>query len=165
MFSEINKFLPLKSTATATESRLALVPGPPSPLKPIMPFPATVVIMPVPTATRRMRLPLSTKNKLPPPSIVNPETLRPAIAAGPPSPLKLEAPDPATVTIIPVLTSSRRMRFWSAMNRWPLPSTVNPRGELNIAFVPGPPSPLKPFVPLPATDAMLAVPAASRRIR
>ena len=52
--------LPLPSTATPYGlSKLALVPGPPSPLKlPLnkpTPFPATVVITPVPAASRRTR--------------------------------------------------------------------------------------------------------------
>jgi hypothetical protein len=48
--------LPPPSTASAAGlNRLALVPGPPSPLKLRTPFPTTVVMSPVPTSSSRMR--------------------------------------------------------------------------------------------------------------
>ena len=51
----------------------APVAPPPSPLKPALPVPATVVMTPVPAVTRWMRLfPLSAMKRLPPPSTATP---------------------------------------------------------------------------------------------
>ncbi len=78
-----------------------------------------------------------------------------ALVAGPPSPERPKAPLPATVLMTPAGDTSRtRLLPWSAMKRSPAASTANPTGlpaRLSSAAVAGPPSPLKPRVPLPAT--------------
>ena len=87
--------------------------------------------------------------------------------AGPPSPPKPAVPFPAIVAMIPVPAFTTRMRLFSlsAMNKLPLLSTATPDGDLNNAFVAGPPSPLKPSAPVPATVVITPVPAATRRMR
>src|ERR1035441_9336094 len=92
-------------------------------------------------------------NRLPAPSTATPSGGEIAAeVAGPPSPLKSEVPFPATVLIVPAgVTIRTRLFHQSAMNRFPAPSTAMPWGELNSAEAAGPPSPLKPLVPLPAT--------------
>ena len=105
--------LPPPSTATPVGNlNAALVAGPPSPLKPAMPMPASVVMTPEVTFTRRMRwLDLSAMSTLPHPSATAPYgDLKPALVAGPPSPLKPPVPVPASVVISPVPTATRRMR-------------------------------------------------------
>ena len=69
-----------------------------------------------------------------------------AKVAGPPSPLYLHDPAPATVVIIPVLLSTLLMRLLtlSAMNKWPWPSNVMPTGLRRVAVVARMPSPLYP---------------------
>ena len=88
-----------------------------------------------------------------------------AWSAGPPSPPKLSSPVPATVVMVP-LVSSRRMRELrvSAMNRLPALSTATPKGEANCAWTAGPPSPPKPRSPVPATVVMVPE-ESTRRIR
>ena len=49
--------------------------------------------------------------------------------------------------------------------RWPTPSTATPVGKANSALVAGPPSPLKPGVPLPATVLISPLTASTRRTR
>ena len=53
----------------------------------------------------------------------------------------------------------------SAMSTLPPPSDAIPDGPAKLALVPGPPSPLKPETPVPATVVMTPVPAASQRMR
>ena len=73
-----------------------------------------------------------------------------AAVAGPLSPPKAAAPLPATVTIVPSgLTMRTRLLFVSAMKR-PLASITRLKGAASFALVAGPPSPLKPELPLPA---------------
>ena len=71
--------------------KLALAAGPPSPEKPEVPLPATVVMTPVEAATRRMLwLNGSAMNRLPVASIATRTgSFRVAPVAGPPSPEKL----------------------------------------------------------------------------
>ena len=79
-----------------------------------------------------------------------------AAVAGPPSPLKPCTPVPATVVMIPSgLTFRTRLLSVSAMKRFPCPSAVTPQGRASIALVAGPPSPLKPYDPFPATVVMM----------
>src|SRR5207245_1529713 len=53
----------------------------------------------------------------------------------------------------------------SAMNRLPELSTAIPVGVVRFALVAGPPSPLKPRKPLPATVVMMPEVASTRRMR
>ena len=104
--------LPAVSKTTAQgRFRPALVAVPPSPERPKVPFPATVVIMPL-AFTLRMRLfDLSAMYRLPKVSTVSPTgPYKLALVACPPSPEKLKLPLPATVVIIP-LVSTLRMRL------------------------------------------------------
>src|SRR5580658_4888265 len=91
--------LPAESTATLEgPDNCALVAGPLSPLKPCLPFPATVVITPF--ETLRMRELPSAMYRLPAESAA--KLKRPdncALVAGPLSPLKPGVPFPATVVI------------------------------------------------------------------
>src|SRR5437868_4166582 len=107
--------LPDPSTATPVGvHKLALVAGPPSPVKPSnLPPPATVVMTPAAASTRRIRLlPLSAMNRLPDPSAATPAGLHtPALVAAPPSPLNPHVPLPATVVMTPVAASTRRIRL------------------------------------------------------
>jgi hypothetical protein len=65
------KLLPSFTVTADGLYKLLLVPGPPSPLKPTMPFPTTVVM--TPAAMRRIRwLSLSAMNTWPPPSTATP---------------------------------------------------------------------------------------------
>ena len=74
-----------------------------------------------------------------------------ALAARPLSPLKPGVPFPATVVITPLETLRMRLFSVSPMYRLPAESTATPVRSLNWALVAGPPSPLKPCVPFPAT--------------
>src|SRR5207248_223186 len=87
----------------------AAVAGPPSPEKPDVPLPATVVIVPA-DETRRMRLLLKSAIRKPPSAVAaTPEgALSWAAVAGPPSPEKPDVPLPATVVIVPA-GETRRM--------------------------------------------------------
>src|SRR5215813_15405432 len=76
-----------------------------------------------------------------------------AAVAGPPSPLKPDVPSPATVEMTPSGVILR-MRLDAATKRLPAPSAATPVGEEIWAAVAGPPSPLKPDVPSPATVEM-----------
>ena len=65
----------------------ALVAGPPSPEKPFVPSPATVVMIPAGKTLRMRLLPVSAMNRLPAPSTATPwRLLSCALVAGPPSP-------------------------------------------------------------------------------
>ena len=106
LFISATSTLPPPSIANPIgQNKLALVPGPPSPLKPRSPLPATVLMPPVRESTRRMRaLSVSATSKFPLPSTATPRgAFKVALWAGPPSPLKLTAqPVPTTVVMIPV---------------------------------------------------------------
>src|ERR1022692_2639297 len=67
--------------------------------------------------------------------------------------------------MVPLLAVKYRtaLLLLSAMNRLPLASALIPCGWFNCALVAGPPSPLKPEFPLPATVLMLP-PTLKRRI-
>ena len=81
-----------------------------------------------------------------------------AWVAGPPSPLKPRTPVPATVATIPSgLTCRMRLLPQSVMIRLPPRPTTTSKGALNCALAIGPPSPLKPATPVPATVVMIAV--------
>ena len=141
-----------ESTATPRgQFNWALVAGPLSPLKPGVPFPATVVITPFETlrmrwfeyrrctgCRRRRRRRQAGKSNW-------------ALVAGPLSPLKPCVPFPATVVITPLETLRMRWLEASAMYRLPAAVHGDTVGVINCAPVAGPLSPLKPCVPLPAT--------------
>lgn len=65
--------------------------------------------------------------------------------------------------------STRRMRLFhvSAMSKLPIKSSATPCGWYKLALVLGPPSPLKPIMPFPATCTVVITsePAATRRMR
>ena len=165
---------PHADDAATPEGRfsVALVAKPQSPLKPpfpipIAPLPAIVLMTPEPADTTRMRLfPKSAMSTLPAPSMSRPRGTRLALVAGPPSPLKPSIPLPANVVMMPVAAATRRMRLLpSPMSTFPLPSNTTPPHGDTLALVAGPPSPLYPYPPLPASVVMMPVPAATRRTR
>src|SRR5690242_20704856 len=133
----------------------ALVAAPPSPAKPPVPVPTTVVM--IPPATFRMRLLLvSTTYRFPAESTpTDPGELRDALVAAPLSPANVAVPLPATVVRTPLLSFRTRLLFWSAIYKLPALSNAMPDGEFNDALSAGPPSPANPDVPLPATVVMM----------
>ena len=148
------KRLPAPSSATPLGPlKLALVAGLPSPLNLRVPLPATVVMIPEGSTLRMRWLARSAMKKLPLPSTATPlGKAKPALVAGAPSPLKPEMPLPATVVMMPEVSTLRmRLLFRSAMKRLPAPSTATPVGKAKLALVAGPPSPLNPEMPMPAT--------------
>src|SRR3984893_16444814 len=94
------------------------------------------------------------------PSTATPEgRLRSADVAGPPLPVCPAVPVPATVVIIPLLTSRTFCEVGSAMNTFPEASTAIAVGDDSCALVGDPPSPQFPVegeqgVPLPANVLM-----------
>src|ERR1022692_977423 len=140
--------LPKASTATPYGTlSCASVAGPPSPLNPAVPVPATVVIIP-PADTFRIRwLPASAMNRLPAASTNTPAGLDIwAAMARPPSPLNPAVPVPATVVIIPPADTFRiRELLVSDEHRLPNASTATPFGKPRLAAVAGPPSPPNPL--------------------
>ena len=160
---------PLPSSATPeTIERLALVAGPPSPEKPDAPVPASVVMIPLPAATRRIRFPkASAMSTLPAGSTASATGYdRLALVAAPPSPP--DPPFPANVVMTPVAPSTLRTRLLSlsAISTWPpKATTAAPDGKRKRALVAGPPSPLNPNDPLPASVEMAPVAASIRRTR
>jgi hypothetical protein len=106
--------LPLLSTAIPkwplnAGSNAALVAGPPSPEKPLVPFPATVLRTPAVFTLRILRLPASTINRLPFLSAARPfgEEIWAPIA-GPLSPEKPSVPLPTIVLIVPAASWARQ---------------------------------------------------------
>ncbi len=120
----------------------------------IVPPPTTVVMTPDADTCRTRALPLSASHRVPEASIATPEgELRLAEVAAAPSPAKPMTPDPATVVMIRVVPSTRRILwFWvSAMKTAPLVLTATASGEWRRAEVAGPPSPVDPAcTPTPA---------------
>jgi hypothetical protein len=124
-------------------------------------------------ATSRMRLLLlSAMKRWPRLSTATPAGLpRLALMAGPPSPrLGSHGPPPATVVMMPVAAPTRRMRSLplSGIKRFPALSREIPEFhmlKLRLALVAGPPSPLKPAVPFPATVVIFPVVLSTRRMR
>src|SRR5664280_2025204 len=114
--------LPAASTARPIgATRHAWVAGPPSPQKPLVPLPATVVMVPS-GATRRTRLllPGSAMYRLPAASRARPPgPWRHAWVAGPPSPQKPAVPLPATVVMVAGLGDGAAPG-WSALPVLPL---------------------------------------------
>ena len=127
--------------------------GPSSPLLPVVPVPATRVITPAGDTFRTTLFGPSTIRN--PPSAVT-ATLAGASSwasvAGPPSPLSPGVPVPATRVITPAGETFRTTLFLVSAIRNP-PSAVSATlaGRWSWASVAGPPSPLSPGVPVPAT--------------
>src|SRR5262249_46056800 len=139
----------------------AAVAGPPSPLVPATPVPATVTMVPF-TPTARIRWsPVSATYTDPsdaPATPVGAESL--AATAGPPSPhaargLAHGDPVPAIVVIVPL--GATRRTLWlpvSATSTDPSCPVATPCGADSFAATAGPPSPLDPAAPVPATVVM-----------
>jgi hypothetical protein len=89
-----------------------------------------------------------------------------ARTAGPPSPSVARWPVPTMVLMLPVARSRHRTRssLTSAISSWPLRTAI-PFGSRTCARSPGPPSPEKPGVPVPAAVVMTPDFASARRIR
>src|SRR5215470_9236929 len=107
----------------------ALIAGPPSPLNPETPVPATVDNPPLGDHRRTRSLPLSTMSTLPSGAMLT--------AVGKESAVALDTPDPAIVVMSLVCLSTRRTRWfdWSAMNTLPASSTATPVGYASRAWV------------------------------
>src|ERR1700733_1845231 len=79
-----------------------------------------------------------------------------AAVAGMLSPEYIAAPVPANVVIIPAVSTFRTRLFnQSVIYKFPYWSGTTSVGLYNCAAVAGPLSPLKPYVPLPATVVMI----------
>src|ERR1035437_6455492 len=100
------KMLPAPSTATPHGDNSAEIAGPPSPLKPAVPFPATGLIGPAGVTFRMLFEKKSDMKRLPAPSTATPSGITDAKVAGPPSPLDRSFPLPATVLIVPAVKRS-----------------------------------------------------------
>jgi hypothetical protein len=161
----------------AATSRGALSVAPvaasPSPPKPALPFPATVVITPAGLTRRTRLLPVSAMRK--PPSAVG-ETPRGPFSrtvgfvaasespANPPG--AFPGPAPATVLMVPAsLTRRIRLLAVSAIRYVAVPPTkATSDGVASCAPVAPPPSPVNPAVPVPATVSMRATVCATARL-
>src|SRR5271170_1938324 len=154
--SEIKKLPAPFSETRSGEFRVALVATPPSPVFPAAPVPAIVVIMRgVPVSILRITLlSVSATYRLPAASMSRPSgQSKLALTAGPPSPERFppwtqpigaspSGPFPATVRIVPVVSTSRtRLSCASTKYRFPAASRTAPRASLRLALRAGPPSP------------------------
>ena len=163
---------PASAAAFLGRARLALRAGPLSPVPGggEKTLPAAEVMISVLRSTCRMRkLKVSAIKRFCWLSNAMPAgKLRLPLVAGPISPK--EKPPPTTVLIVAVgvpgfTTLRMRLLKVSAINRLPAPSTATPDGKRKLAPVAGPPSPLRPAVPLPATVEMFFVAASTRLMR
>ena len=138
------------------ESCAALA-GPPSPAKPWMPLPATVVMTPL-ALTLRMRPDAVSAIRKPPSGVTatSPGLFSFAAVAAPPSPLPVSGkPPPASVTMMPVVVTWRMVLLpSSAIRKLPSARTATALGELSCAASAGPLSPTMPGAPFPATVVM-----------
>ena len=135
---------PAASTATALMlTNQALVGGPPSPFPcPMLwPPPASVLMIPAVLTLRIFAPPVSAMYRLPAASTATHVGVMPALVAGPPSPRASGLPLPATVVMIPLVSTLRMCVALSAKYRFPARSTVRPCGSASFALVAGPPSP------------------------
>src|SRR5271157_3239593 len=151
--------LPAPSSATPDGNASdPLTAGPPSPDHPLVPLPATVVMVWVAASTRRTRLPdRSAMKRLPAASTATPNgKFREASAAGPLSPVDDAAPLPATSVRMPVTASTLNTRLFAESARYMLSalSTHTAAGATG-ALTAGPPTPEVPVVPFPATVTMI----------
>ena len=121
--------LPAGSTATPWGLfNRALVAAIPSPLNPPVPVPATVLMLPDVSTLRTRSFPASTIKRLPAGSIAMPVgKLKSALVAAIPSPLNPSVPVPATVLMLPDVSTLRtRLLFVSLKKRLPAESTATP---------------------------------------
>ena len=168
--SAMYKF-PTRSKASApAPMNEAAVAGPPSPEWANAPLPANVLMIPEILSTRLTRLfAPSEMYKSPRASTAKPSIcLKPpprsppncAAVAGPPSPEKPSVPLPATVSMIPVATVTLRT-FGAVLvsPKYTLPSrsVASDHGLRICAAMAGPPSPVDPATPVPATVVMIPV--------
>ena len=135
----------------------ALVAGPPSPLKPDVPIPATVEMNPLRSTIRTRALRRSAIKRLPALSNAMPVGFCScALVARPPSPLNPGVPVPATVVMTPlVFTIRTRALRRSAIKRLPALSNAIPVGFCSCALVAWPSSPPKLGSPVPAKVVMM----------
>ena len=121
----------------------------------------------MPPETLRTRwLPLSTTNMVPPASTARPPgKFKEARVAWPPSPLNPAVPVPATVVMLPAV-STFRIRWLSRSEIKTFPATLMARavGLLRAAEVAAAASPLKPAAPFPA-KVVTFPPASTLRTR
>ena len=79
-----------------------------------------------------------------------------AAVAGPPLPVNPMPPLPTAVLMMPAVFTLRTTALYqSVMYRLPFVSTTASIGLLRVAAVAGPPSPVYPVVPVPATVLMI----------
>src|SRR5581483_8847442 len=108
----------------------ALVDGPPSPVLPAMPVPASVDRIPELSTLRSLRFPLSEIYRLPLESTAIPcGELRNEEVAAAPSPLNLRRPFPAIVLTFPLVSTLRTRRLNKSITyRLPAASAATPLG-------------------------------------
>ncbi len=113
-----------------------------------------VEMVPPGVTMRTMLLPVSAINRLPLGSkAIADGEVSVAAVAGPLSPPLPVWPVPAKLLITPLVPTTRtRLSAGSAMYRLPAASTARDEGEDMAADLAGPPSPLEPSAPLPATS-------------
>ena len=136
----------LSSTTPNGPCSSAAVAGPPSPVVPSVPLPARVVMMPSGATLRTTKFPLSAMSRLPEASTYRPVgSLSSAWEAGPLSPVYPAVPVPATVVMMP-LVSTLRTTLNCTSEKYTLPdrSVRTPHGAPTSAAVAGPPSPVSP---------------------
>src|SRR5262245_18527281 len=155
------------ATPTGSPSPAAVA-LPPSPEKPRVPLPATVVILP-PDVTRRTRWSSTSVTRKPPSGVAATAigVSSSAAVAGPPSPgpAKSNLPLRAAVVIVPAGDTRRTRELpLSAMRNPPSALTATPNGRASWAAEAGPPSPRIPSVPSPAT-VVIVPPGDTRRTR
>ena len=132
---------------------------PPSPANVAVPFPATVVITPVGLTLRIRWFKLSAIYILP--------SLPTATPLGrfnvEPMPLLVKPGEPFPTTVVMVISTTLRIRWFKLSAIYILPSllTATPYGELKAEVV-GVVLPPKPGVPIPATTVFTPVIASSR---
>jgi hypothetical protein len=131
----------------------AAVAAPPSPLNPVTPVPATVMMIPLP-CSHRTRSPKASATNTPLPSKAAATLCGPfscALQPGPPSPLDPAAPFPTTVPMVPFAQMNRTAWFSLSPIQMPRAPKATPFGTFRRAAVAFPPSPVKPALPTPAT--------------
>lgn len=121
-----NNRFPLRSNLSdRAEVKRALTAGPPSPLNstillgPTALVPATVLITPLPASTRRIRLLVSSAMKRLPSlsTAMLSGVTNCAFSADPPSPARPRFPLPATLDIMPVPASMRRIKWLESQTK------------------------------------------------
>jgi hypothetical protein len=150
---------PFGSTSTSC-GRLTVVDASstPSPDVPAVPFPTRVLIIPLARTTRRRWFIVSAITSLPSGDAATANGLassaRVACVPSPPKPATVL--DPATVMIVPLVSTFRtRLLLVSATYRLPSAARLTPNGPLSPAPAAALPSPHQPAVPFPAIVTMV----------